>query len=107
MQGMTLENGKKVKTYYDDGGGAIGTSGALKLDNMAFVNNQAGSGGAIGTRGTVDVTNSSFSGNSATVTLAGNSPGSGWAIYEYAGVLTLAHDTFSGNTADGQGGAID
>ncbi|MDH4136132.1 MAG: Ig-like domain repeat protein, partial [Anaerolineae bacterium] len=88
-------------------GGAISSSGTLRIDQSSFINNvvlveaigYAGGGGAAISNlgGNATVTNSTFSGNTS------DSRG---CIYNQDGSLKVTDSTFSGNNADGEGGAI-
>jgi predicted outer membrane repeat protein len=91
-----------------EGGGAIRNQGALNVTHVTFLNNVAASGGAIltfGSAAAVHVTNSTFSNNSADTPQVG---GSGGAIDQRDGQVTISGSTFAGNHAQrgGDGGAI-
>ncbi|MEO7305963.1 MAG: immunoglobulin domain-containing protein, partial [Ferruginibacter sp.] len=106
------------------GGAAINVQvrGNLTVDNCTFTNNVSNDadGGAIlfiifntglGTGfGTLNVTNSTFTNNSVIFPGAGTSNGGALAFTGQGGVTpfnaTINNNTFTGNTADGLGGAI-
>ncbi|MEI7743309.1 MAG: choice-of-anchor Q domain-containing protein [Chloroflexota bacterium] len=85
-------------------GGGVESSGPLEVTGSTFDANGAGGAGAAifrfaGSAGSVTVTDSTFTTN--------HSDGSGGAVYVGDGLLTLAGTTsFSGNSADINGGAV-
>lgn len=105
LRGLKIINGRAEDPDPDTvaDGGAINSTGNVKVTDCTFENNFAeNTGGAIAATGTIQVFNSTFSGNTA---LAGG------AIASFGG-LTVVNSTFSGNSATGAlaqdngGGAI-
>lgn len=96
LRGATIQNGRA------DLGGAIQNAGELSLDSILIRSNRARLGGGIYNAGRLSVFRSAFVNNRAA--------GDGGAVYN---VSDASNDravfnavTLSGNTADGQGGAI-
>jgi hypothetical protein len=86
-------------------GGAIVNGGTLTVISSTITNNGAAAGGgAIWNDGTLTVVSSSISNNGAAN--AANDPVDGGGIEIAFGTVTLRHDTLSGNSANGDGGAI-
>ena len=97
-------------------GGAIEVYGTLTATGSTFSGNSANGGGGLGSSGDVILNNSTISGNSTTgfgggitnygtmsitnATVSGNS-GAGGGIYSGAGTLTLANTIIAGNTSSG------
>jgi hypothetical protein len=111
---LTVTNSTFSGNSTYDGAGAIENSGggSLTVTGSVFSANSADfRAGAIENRpgASANVANGTFSGNSAGQ--GGNSSGSGGAIFNYAGSLTVTGTTFSENTAlsnyAGGGGGID
>ena len=87
----------------DSSGGAIANWGELSIVNSAFSGNSAEwNGGAIfnGGIGELNISDSAFSHNSSSDLYA-----EGGAIFNW-GELSIVNSTFSGNSADADGGAI-
>ena len=87
----------------DSSGGAIANWGELSIVNSAFSDNSAEwNGGAIfnGGIGELNISDSAFSHNSSSDLYA-----EGGAIFNW-GELSIVNSTFSGNSADADGGAI-
>jgi len=86
--------------------GAIDNRGTMTISASTFFNNYANNnvtaGGAICNGGTLAISGTTFSTNSS----QGNNSGSGGAIYNYAGILSVTNSTFSQNSATTTGGAI-
>ncbi len=80
-------------------GGAIDSSGTLTVTTSTFTGNTAQEGAGIFNQKTATVQTSTFTGNNATIY-------GGGAMVNGAGTLTVAKDTFTGNTGPG-GGALD
>ena len=91
LRGLTLSGDPQHS------GGAIASSGAVRLTRCNLVDNYAGEGGAITSTGTLVIVNSTFANNSAGVR--------GGGILSY-GTLAIIGSTFSGNSATYGGGAI-
>ena len=86
-------------------GGAILNDGTLTVISSTITNNGAAAGGgAIYNDGTLTVVSSSISNNGTAN--AANNPVNGGGIEIAVGTVTLRHDTLSGNSANGDGGAI-
>ena len=85
-------------------GGALRNQGTIdSISGTTFERNTAGNGGALwnGAGGTItNITDTTFTGNKSTNDAVG-----GGAITN-AGVITISATTFTGNTAAGNGGAI-
>lgn len=85
-------------------GGALRNQGTIdSISGTTFEGNTAGNGGALwnGAGGTItNITNTTFTDNKSTNAVVG-----GGAITN-AGVITISATTFTGNTAAGNGGAI-
>jgi hypothetical protein len=117
--GSTFRN----NTATFDGGG-VRNNGTLTITNSTFQGNRADIGGGVENRGSLTVTGSLFSGNAATnagggVFIVGgasatltnsrftqNTTSSGGGGVANVGTLTLAHSSFSENTADLGGGVL-
>jgi|GEM_PF-392566 len=101
VTGLLLANG-----FDATAGGAVfvGTGGTLTLDHVDVSTSEAADGGGVfNTGGNLTVLGSSFDFNRATGT-----PGSGGAIFNAAGgTLDVSDTTFTGNTANRAGGAIE
>lgn len=81
-------------------GGAIYNYGTLTLTNSTLTGNTAVNGGAIYNEGILTIAGSTLANNTAT-------DNDGGAIYNTAnGTLTIEKSTFTGNTAEFDGGAI-
>lgn len=95
LEKLTLKNGTA------DMGGAIYSSGTLKISDTSFNSNNAVRGGAIyNYAGNLTVTGGKFTKNGVTY--------NGAAIYNYDGKLTVINSTFTNNSAttEGWGGGI-
>jgi predicted outer membrane repeat protein len=129
---LTLNGCNFTGNTATDGGGAIANSeGTLNIIGSTFTKNTANQGGATDNVGTLTVTRSTFKDNSGTnstgfpsdggaiyngytgnlivtnTTFTNNNAGSGGAIANSEGTLTLTDNTFASNTATGgYGGAI-
>lgn len=80
-------------------GGAIGNlKGKLTITNAVIADNSADEGGAIGNEGTLKIVDSVIRDNSA--------DGSGGAIYNLGGNVTIENSTFQKNSSGNRGGAI-
>jgi len=116
---LTATAGLLSSNMADDEGGNLAVSTAVTPDGQAFPSGTADVAGATFTQGTaefgagafveigstVSLTASTFAGNIAKG--AGDEGGSGGAILDDCGRLTLTNDTLSGNRATGGfGGAI-
>jgi predicted outer membrane repeat protein len=90
-------------TAVNDGGG-INSSGSLTVINSTFAGNAAYLGGGIlVAEGTVTVTNTRFTSN----TTSGLAGGAGMMVGGNGKTIgAVINSTFSGNTADGAGGAL-
>ncbi len=97
---LTLEDCVFANNGADAEGGAVGCpqGGALTIRRCVFRGNRAARGGALRTGVDVVATDSLFVENVATV-------GEGGAIHNN-GILQIDNCTFSGNQANGQGGAL-
>ena len=87
-------------------GGAIVNGGTMAVISSTITNNGAAAGGGAiyNDDGTLTVLSSSIS-NNGTANPA-NDPVNGGGIEIASGTVTLRHDTLSGNSANGDGGAI-
>jgi len=97
ISGVTLRNGLAASNT--DGGGIESGTGALRLTDVAVVNNAAtrDGGGLNKSLGTLVMTD---------VTLSGNSAVNGGAVAHQAGNLDMTNVTVSGNFASGNGGGL-
>ncbi len=124
---LTFERVNFIGNNSEQGGGALGLFGGsdnsttirdcLFEGNFVLAHDQVVAGGGaifIGANQTVLIQNSTFSNNSAT-TLLGSNPlddSAGGAILmrangaAFTSELTIEHSTFTGNKADGVGGAL-
>ncbi len=88
-------------------GGGLMNEGNLTLNSCTFyANGSTGDGGAIYNAGTLNVNTTAFSENGPGQTDGGNTPNGG-AIYNDGGSMTISDSTFTGNSAENDGGAID
>ena len=104
ISGLTLTGGNGVGANLNGGGGAIFNNESLTLANNVFTQNKTGpneGGGAIVNFGILTSSNDVFSDNQSA---------DGGAIYicgmADANTFSFVNDTFSGNIADYNGGAI-
>jgi hypothetical protein len=108
----TFTDNHCASTGQDVSGGAINGQGigTLIVMGSVFANNSGSNGGGVGTQAEdVTIVNTTFSSNSATGTSGnpGNGGDGGALSFDGAHVsLTLCGDTFTGNFANAQGGAL-
>lgn len=108
----TFVKNQCASTGQDVSGGAINGQGvgALVIQGSTFEGNSGSNGGAVGTQAeNVTVVNSTFSNNAATGTDGNPGNGGDGGALTYDGKdnsLTLCGDTFTGNHANAQGGAV-
>jgi hypothetical protein len=108
----TFANNQCAATGQDVSGGAINGQGVgtLIIVGSVFTSNSGSNGGAVGTQAeNVTIVNTTFAGNAATGTDGnpGNGGDGGALSYDGADVsLTLCGDSFTGNHANAQGGAV-
>jgi hypothetical protein len=111
---LTATAGLLSSNMADDGGGNLLLSTAVTADGQALPSGTADMSGATFTQGTAVFGGGAFVDIGSTAsftasTFAGNvvqGTGSGGAIIDSCGRLTLTNDTLSGNRADAFGGAI-
>lgn len=111
---LTVTNVAFVSNVNDFGGGGISNGATLTVTGCTFTNNNTTTGGGSGSSGggailsstnnvniPVIISNSAFTGNMANSTFAG----SGGAIRNRSGSMTITNSTFTNNTAI-NGGAV-
>jgi Concanavalin A-like lectin/glucanases superfamily/FG-GAP-like repeat/Putative Ig domain/Bacterial Ig domain len=101
ISGLTITQGKNSL----DGGGGIFNTGTLTLNNCAISNNYTDiRGGGIYSTGAITINNCTISNNSSRGNPL-NGTGLGGGVY-LSSSATIQASLFSGNAADGGGGAI-
>ncbi len=100
LQGVTITGG----SVEGPGGGLFMDSDSpITLGDVTFAGNESLDGGGIATFGDVSMTGSTFTDNH----VLGNGDGGGLKVFSDVAVVTIDGSTFSGNSADGWGGAFE
>ncbi|MBX2847641.1 MAG: hypothetical protein KTR16_04925 [Acidiferrobacterales bacterium] len=113
IENISLQNGKTSRpaTGTSRGGAVFSTGGEFTALDSEFRNNSSLAGGALAvqTSQSIILRNSLFVDNIApNISVDGTTfLGTGGAIYASPSIMEIYDSTFSGNQADGRGGAID